>query len=149
MKIVVSYIFIFFLILCSIFYLHLADLLPEWILKIKLLFECIIIGGFGGIVYCFRAIYLNSSVKKVWDNSWNIWYIIRPFVSLIMGAVSFLFLKAGLIVFEASQNPDASFFAFYALSFIAGLNVDNFISKIESIAQSTWGIEKSRASKEE
>jgi hypothetical protein len=29
------------------------------------------------------------------------------------------------------------------------LNVDNFMKKIESIAESTWGIKKSRSSKDE
>jgi hypothetical protein len=36
---------------------------------------------------------------------------------------------------------------FYVLAFIAGLNVDKFLSKIEEIAQTTWGIEKSRAAR--
>ena len=34
---------------------------------------------------------------------------------------------------------------FYALAFVAGMNVDKFVAKIEDIAQATWGIEKSRA----
>jgi len=36
---------------------------------------------------------------------------------------------------------------FLALAFIAGLNVDKFITKIEDIAQATWGIEKSRTAR--
>jgi hypothetical protein len=62
--------------------------------------------------------------------------------------VSWLFLKAGLIVLESSQNPNSSNLGLYALAFIAGLNVDRFLGKLEEIAQSIWGIEKSRASKD-
>jgi len=87
-------------------------------------------------------------VKKQWSNEWYPWYIIRPFVSILTGGVSFLFLKAGLLVLEAQTEASSSNFGFYALAFIAGLNVDKFISKIEDLAQATWGIEKSRASKD-
>ena len=60
---------------------------------------------------------------------------------------SYLFLKAGLLILESHQQNGATEIGFYALSFIAGLNVDKFIAKIEDVAQAVWGIEKSRAAK--
>lgn len=113
----------------------------------RLLFSCILIGGIGGVLYCFRGIYLNYCVKDKWENKWLVWYLIRPVASLICGGVSYIFLKAGLLVLEAQKESDASNLGFYALSFIAGMNVDNFISKIEDLADATWGIKKSRASR--
>lgn len=113
----------------------------------RLLFSCILIGGIGGVLYCFRGIYLNYCVKDKWENKWLVWYLIRPVASLICGGVSYIFLKAGLLVLEAQKESDASNFGFYTLSFIAGMNVDNFISKIEDLADATWGIKKSRASR--
>ncbi len=104
-------------------------------------------GGLGGIVYCLRGVYLNACVKKTWDKEWHPWYYIRPLVSLVCGGISYLFLKAGLLVLESNQSVDSSNLGFLALAFIAGLNVDKFISKIEDVAQAAWGIEKSRASK--
>lgn len=62
------------------------------------------------------------------------------------GAVSYLFLKAGLLILEAGMNPDASELGYYALAFVAGLNVDKFLSKVEDVALAVWGIEKSRTS---
>ncbi len=114
----------------------------------KLVLECICIGGYGGLLYCLRGIYLNYCVFKQWSNEWIPWYIIRPIVSLVCGGVSYLFLKAGLLILEAKKETDASNLGFFALAFIAGMNVDKFISKIEDLAQATWGIEKSRTSKE-
>jgi hypothetical protein len=67
-------------------------------------------------------------------------------VSAGSGAVAYLFLKAGLLILESGTRTDASDLGFYAISFIAGLNVDKFIRKIEEVAQSVWGIEKSRTS---
>jgi len=63
----------------------------------------------------------------------------------VSGGVSYLFLKAGLLILEAEKETDSSNLGFYALAFISGLNVDKFISKIEEIAKATWGIEKSRS----
>lgn len=108
---------------------------------------CVVAGGFGGVVYCLRAIYLNACVLRAWDDAWQPWYYIRPFVSLICGGVSWLFLKAGLLLLDATTSDSGSELGFYALAFIAGLNVDKFISKVEDIAQAAWGIEKSRAAK--
>lgn len=99
-----------------------------------------------GALYCFRAIYLNKCVYKRWDPDWHVWYFIRPITSTIAGAVSYLFLKAGLLVLESSANTDASEIGFFALAFIAGLNVDKFVAKIEEVAKAVWGIDKSRSS---
>lgn len=139
------------LFLLSLFYLLIALLrgdFPSWVYDFELPILCALSGGFGGVLYCLRGVYLNYSVKKQWDKIWYPWYITRPVVSLITGGISFVFLKAGLLVLEARSENESSFLGFYALAFIAGLNVDKFISKIEDLAQATWGIEKSRASKE-
>ena len=102
-------------------------------------------GGIGGCTYCRRGIYVNACVHKRWDATWHPWYLIRPWVSLICGGVSYVFLKTGLVLLESSQEAGSTNLGFYALSFIAGFNVDNFLSKIEDIAHATWGIKKSRA----
>ena len=112
--------------------------------NMKLAAYCGLLGGVGGVTYCLRGIYLNACVHKRWSDDWLPWYFIRPIVSVICGAISFLFLQAGLIVLEARQTESPSNFAFYALAFVAGLNVDKFIEKVEDIAQVTWGIKKSR-----
>ncbi len=106
----------------------------------------ILFGGLGGCTYCLRGIYLNSCVRKTWDISWLPWYFIRPVVSMILGGVSYLFVKSGLLLFGASQQPDASQLGIWAVAFLAGLNVDKFVSKIESIGQTVWGLTPSRQS---
>lgn len=116
---------------------------------LQLAFLCGICGGIGGVTYCLRGIYLNACVFDRWSDKWLPWYFIRPLVSFICGVVSWLFLKAGLIVLEAKQSGDSTNLAFFALAFIAGLNVDKFVEKIEDIAQVTWGIKKSRTATKE
>jgi hypothetical protein len=148
MAFVITYLLAFLAALGYLLFLWLSGGLPPWMGTNNLWFLCGLAGGVGGCVYCLRGVYLNACVKKQWDKDWLPWYFIRPFVSLICGAVSCLFLKAGLLVLEASKEPSSTNLGFVALAFIAGLNVDKFISKIEDIAQATWGIEKSRSAKE-
>ena len=111
---------------------------------IQLAGYCGICGGIGGVTYCLRGVYLNACVWDRWTEKWLPWYFIRPIISFICGVVSYIFLKSGLIVLEAYQGEHSTNLAFYALAFIAGLNVDKFIEKLEDIAQVTWGIKKSR-----
>lgn len=126
-----------------------AGVMPQWLTSLGIIVQCALIGGVAGSVYCLRGVYLNACVRKSWDDEWQPWYYIRPIVSHLCGAVSFIFLKAGLILLEAQPKSEATDLGFLALSFIAGLNVDKFLSKIEDIAQATWGIEKSRVAKGE
>src|SRR5262249_54600438 len=117
---------------------------PDW-LRVGL--TCAAVGGLGGCMYCLRGGFLNYSVGRRWGNEWMAWYLLRPIVSAGSGAIRYVFLRAGLLILESGTKQDASEVGFYALAFIAGLNVDKFISKLEDIAQAVWGIEKSRASK--
>lgn len=119
--------------------------LPEPYAALRVPLMCGALGLGGGCLYCLRAVYLNRCVHNRWSAHWNIWYFIRPITSFASGGISYLFLKAGLLILESQARPDASEMGFFALAFIAGLNVDRFIAKIEGIAQATWGIERSRA----
>ncbi len=101
-------------------------------------------GALGGIIYCLRGVYLDCGVSGRWDDNWNVWYYLRPIVSLLVGIVAYVFLKAGLLVLDA--GTEESPYGFLAFSFIAGLNVDRFLIKLEELAQVSWGIKPSRAS---
>jgi hypothetical protein len=148
MRSIVAFLLLFASFLTVGFVFTLQPGMPTWIAQNILPIHCVILGGLGGAVYCLRGVYLNASVKKQWDPAWLPWYYTRPFVSLICGGISYLFLRAGLLVLESKQSPDATDLGFYALAFVSGLNVDKFITKIEDVAQATWGIEKSRTAKE-
>lgn len=125
---------------------ELRELLPSWFVQYRLAYQCFIIGSLGGTVYCFRAVYLNRSVKGEWNNNWNVWYVLRPLVSGLVGAIAYVFLKAGLLVLDAGSPDQSSPYGFLALSFIAGLNVDRFLVKLEDVAQVSWGVKPSRSS---
>ena len=140
---------VFYLLVITLIYLLalaflLLRMVPE-IEEFKVGLLCAVIGGLGGCFYCLRAVYLNVAVRKQWGSEWSIWYYLRPLISAGSGAVSYLFLRAGLLVLESGTGPDATEIGFYALAFIAGFNVDKFIKKMEEISEAVWGIEKPRA----
>ena len=149
MKSIVAYQLFLLLLIAAAGCLISQGLLPSWLEAMRVPIMCGMAGGLGGITYCLRGVYLNACVRKQWDEAWRPWYFIRPIVSVICGAVSFVFLKAGLLVLDAAQKENANRLGFYALAFIAGLNVDKFVAKLEDIAHATWGIEKSRANQDE
>lgn len=123
------------------------DLLPSTYDSLKTPLLCIATSCVGGCAYCLRAIYLNKCVHRRWDPAWYIWYFLRPIISMVSGGVSYLFLSAGLLILESESNANSTEIGFLALAFVAGYNVDKFFSKIEDVAKTIWGIEKSGGSK--
>lgn len=121
--------------------------LPNWLLELKAPIYSAIMAATGGVLYCLRGIYRAKAVNKNWDPNWEVWYYLRPITSLISGIVSYVFLKAGLLVLDADTGD--SMFGYLAIAFIAGYNVDNFLKKLEDIANSVWGIKKSNSSSDE
>lgn len=147
MKLVISYLIVMMLLVASS-YLGIEQLgLPESLENSELALRCALIATLGSVLYCLRSVYVNRCVHDRWTKSWEIWYYLRPITSFICGIVAYIFLKAGLVVLDASQNSDAGNFGYYAFAFFAGLNVDKFVAKIEEIGKSLFGIEKSRNAK--
>jgi hypothetical protein len=145
LKLIIFYLLAIAAGLATVLVLNVLHQLPPVLAPIAVAITCAAVGGIGGCIYCLRGVYLNACVLKRWDNDWRPWYYIRPLVSIACGGVSYIFLRAGLLVLESGQKPDSTDVGFFALAFVAGLNVDKFITKIEDIAQAVWGIEKSRA----
>ena len=144
MKTVVAYLLVLLAALVTTVYI---DASSGWLVDhpdLHLATQCSIAGAFGGVTYCLRGIYLSVSVRKDWDSTWLTWYYLRPFVSAITGTVSYVFIRAGLLVLEASRQPNSTTLGFLALAFIAGLNVDRFITRLEDLARAAWGIRPSR-----
>lgn len=123
---------------------------PLWLTdELRTVTACILFGGLGGVAYCLRGVYLNACVRKQWDLCWLPWYYVRPILSLVFGGVSYLFVKSGLLLLGVTNDTGASPLGIWALAFLAGLNVDKFLAKIEAVGETVWGIAPSRQSKSE
>ena len=120
--------------------------IPTWLEPYQLAIKCILTAGLAGVLYCVRAVYLNYCVHRHWDERWEVWYYLRPLASAVTGLVAYIFLKASVVVLEASQSGEAGLYGYMAFSFIAGYNVDRFLKKMEEVAQSKFGVRPSRTS---
>ncbi len=122
-----------------LFYYKAIDLKSDLIL---LGCYCALFGLLGGVINCLRSIYLHVSVFNDWDESWAVWYFLRPIISSVMGLISFVFIEAGLLVFTAqgTNYSNSSAMAYFAFSFLAGYNVQNFLRKIEEVSKSLLGV---------
>jgi len=148
LNLIVIVVYVLALLVASVYWIagiHIGRL-PAEMEPIRLGLECCLVAMAGGSLYCLRAVYLNKCVHKRWDTDWTIWYFLRPIASFVCGGAAFLFLKAGLLVLDAQTPNTGSEIGYFALSFIAGLNVDKFVAKIEDVAQAVFGIDKSRSS---
>lgn len=132
-------------IAAGLWVLAVADL-PPWVANVRGVLNSTLVGGLGGAAYCLRGVYLNAAVYDRFDSRWYIWYALRPVTSLIFGGISFVVLKAGLLLLSAQPDNAASSYGFLAVAFIAGLNVDRFVQRLEEAAKAAFGIEKSRTS---
>ncbi|MCO4222132.1 hypothetical protein M2R27_08170 [Aeromonas hydrophila] len=116
---------------------------PPWVVSIKQVIECVLVAVSGGGLYCLRAVYLNYSVRKQWDEVWVVWYLLRPFASGLMGFATYLIISAGLVAVgsPSAEHPEK---LLYVLSFFAGLNVDGFLKKFEGQVSSSVKVKESR-----
>ena len=146
MGFVIIYLLAFLGALGVLWSIELRGLLPEFLEPLRVAYNCVLAGGLGGCIYCLRGVYLSRSVRDDWDNRWFTWYLLRPVVSALMGGVAYIFLRGGLLVLDAEPDSDSISMGFIAVAFIAGLNVDRFLVRIEEVAQSAWGVRPSRAS---
>lgn len=73
LTIVIAYLLII-LITLSIFGYNLFISTNGKFSEFNLLILCILVGGFGGTLYCLRGVYLNYSVLNRWSNQWVLWF---------------------------------------------------------------------------
>lgn len=147
-KLIVAYLCLTLLIGAVLLTANSIWMMPAWWIAHAITIACAAMGLIGGSLYCLRGVYLNICVFDRWDSKWHIWYFIRPCASLVSGFLSYIFLKAGLLVLEAASKPEAVPYGYLAIAFIAGYNVDNFLKKLEEVASTVWGINKSRSADE-
>lgn len=130
-----------------LWYLEVARL-PHWVEPVRIVLFSVALGGIGSVAYCLRAVYLNISVHKRWSLDWLPWYLIRPVVGCIFGGISYVILKAGLLLLDAEESTGDLNYGFLTLAFISGFNVDRFVKRMEEAAKATFGIEPSRTAQE-
>ena len=112
----------------------------------ELALRCCIVGTLGCCLYCLRSLYIHGAVESDWDSKWLSWHLLRPFAASISSLSALVLLKAGLILLnsETSTDEKTTLWGYYFLAFVAGLNIEKFLSKIEEIGETVFGVKASR-----
>jgi len=96
-------------------------------------------GGLGGVVYLVRSFY-----KHIFEGDFRTdvvwWYIFRPFLSVIIGVVSYLLLVGGLLSLGSVSNVnyEKAIMFYSGIAFLAGFSFTQFSNKLEELADTLF-----------
>ena len=96
-------------------------------------------GGIGGVVYLIRSFYKHIFEKNFrTDAVW--WYLSRPFLSIVMGALSYVLIVGGLISIGNGSDIyyEKSVMFYCGIAFLAGFSFTQFTDKIEEVAKTLF-----------
>lgn len=102
-------------------------------------------GGLGGLVYCIRGYYkaLVNQDKEPFDLHFTWWYILRPFISIVVGVFVYFLIVGGLLSvsnISSSQLDLTKSVPFYcSLSFIGGYCFSQFADKLDQLGGTVFG----------
>jgi FtsH-binding integral membrane protein len=105
-------------------------------------------GGIGGCLYSMRGLQRhvididNPQAENNWDPK-RLWeYILHPITGAVLGVISFLFLKGGLLALSESSDSASSLevkAAFVSVAVLAGFSSREFLLKMKDIASNVFG----------
>ncbi len=113
-------------------------------------------GGIGASLYSIRMLYYHSHLDKndsnfkkgdikefEWEWGWFWFYFNRPIMGAFVGFVTYVLIVGGLLDENSlSIKNNQSIILAIGLSWLAGYNVSDIISRLESVASAIFGFEK-------
>ncbi|MBU0460853.1 MAG: hypothetical protein KJ597_05355 [Nanoarchaeota archaeon] len=131
------YLFIILLILIVIPILVFKIKFQSAIIKSLIYVACA--GGLGGTLYSIRGFYQNLGEKR-FEFNWTWWYIFRPFISIVIGVISYFLIFGGLLSVGniSDVNYEKSIMFYSAISFLAGFSFTQFSNKLEELSKTLF-----------
>jgi hypothetical protein len=100
--------------LTGLFQIWLSTFIPssETVPVVSGFFATLMAGGIGGVLGVLYSLFKHVAVRRDFDRQFVMWYIVQPFLGLLMGFIMHLFLVAG--VFQL-MNATGDAFRFIGL----------------------------------
>ena len=96
-------------------------------------------GGLGGTIYSIRGFY-KAHAGDNFELKWLWWYIFRPPISIVIGAIAYFLIVGGLLsvgnISEANYSKSVMFYC--AISFLAGFTFSRFTDKLEDLSDTLF-----------
>lgn len=127
-----------YLMLCLFFFvsipisLYLFRYLPRPLINLSYI-ACA--GGLGGSIYCIRGMY-KAIAEDTFDTKWVWWYLYRPFISAIMGVITYFLIVGGLLSLSANGKTDLNkgIMLYSGLGFLAGFYFSKIMEKLDGVS---------------
>jgi hypothetical protein len=96
-------------------------------------------GGLGGTIYCIRGFYKNV-IGGGFDLKWTWWYIFRPFISIVVGIMSYFLIVGGLFSLGSVSEVNylKSVMLYSGIAFLAGFSFSEFTDKLEELSSTLF-----------
>jgi hypothetical protein len=97
----------------------------------RLLLIVAITGSLGSLLHALRSVYWYFGNREL-VTSWYAKYLLLPFAGAIIGLLTYLLIRAGLLALQATTTG-ASLYTFVATSGLMGLFSEQAISKLKQV----------------
>jgi hypothetical protein len=92
-------------------------------------------GGLGGVASALIGIWTHRALNRSIDRQWAIWYVINPWMGLILGALLFLVVRAVILgVFPSAGDGFTFLWLLYLLGWLAGFKQNIVYDLVERIS---------------
>lgn len=113
-------------------------------------FICAIMGALGATTAAIRKYYkyliISSEEEKdnvtsklsQWSFAWTYYYLTRPILGSLLGALSYLFSYIGVGILSSAEKVDLSakgIYFLYAFAFLSGFSVSHVLDRLENVSK--------------
>ncbi len=75
---------------------------PAAVATASSLFLNVMAGGLGGVLGLLYSLYSHVAIDRDFDRQFLLWYLVQPFLGMLMGVIVSLFLLAGVFLVDAT-----------------------------------------------
>ena len=60
-------------------------------------------GGIGGVVGALYSLHWHAAEKQDFDRQYNMWYVVQPWMGVILGGIIYLIIRTGFLALQAAE----------------------------------------------
>lgn len=100
----------------------------------RLLLIVAMAGSLGSLLHALRSVYWYYGNREL-VTSWYAKYLLLPFSGAIVGLLTYLLIRGGLLALQATTTAASAAFVYAAVSGLMGLFSEQAVSKFKSVFQ--------------
>ena len=110
-------------------------------LDVKLILIVMVAGGLGGLIHTATS-FSDYVGNEALNSSWMWWYILRPFIAMILALIFYVVIRAGFLSLSAGTNSaNVNPYAITALAGLVGMFSKQATDKLNEIFNTLFKLE--------